>query len=49
MKYELPINHGLSERIVNTLVYTEDGSPALTDAQYAALEAGLGTGGSAYW
>ncbi len=47
MKYELPINHGLSERIVNTLVYTEDGSPALTDAQFAALEAGLGRGDSA--
>lgn len=47
MKYELPINHGLSERIINTLVYTEDGGPSLTDAQYAALEAGIGTGGSA--
>lgn len=47
MKYELPIKHGLSDRIINTLVYTEDGDPALTDAQYAALEAGLGIGGSA--
>lgn len=44
MKYELPANHSLSERIVSTLVYTEDGAPALTDAQYAALEAGLGAG-----
>lgn len=46
MKYKLPIKHDLSERIVKTLVYTEDGEPALTDAQYAALEAGLGSGGS---
>ena len=47
MKYELPVNHGLSERIIKTLMYTEDGGPALTDAQYAALEAGLGLGISA--
>lgn len=44
MRYELPINHGLSEQIINSLVYTEGGSPALTDAQFAALEAGLGDG-----
>lgn len=46
MKYELPANHSLSEQIVSTLVYTEDGNPALTDAQYAALEAGVGAGDS---
>ncbi len=47
MKYELPINHGLSEQIVNTLIFTDDnGKPSLTDAQYAALESGLGKGKS---
>ena len=47
MKYELPLNHGLSERIINSLMYTENGKPSLTDAQYAALQAGIGTGSSA--
>lgn len=46
MKYELPDNHGLSEKIVDSLVYTENGAPALTDSQYAALESGLGLGES---
>lgn len=44
MKYELPENHGLSQKIVGSLVYTEGDSPALTDAQYSALESGLGDG-----
>lgn len=46
MKYELPIKHGLSDQVVSTLVFTENGEPSLTDAQYAALEAGLGNGES---
>ena len=44
MKYALPENHGLSDKIIDSLVYTENGSPALTDSQYAALESGLGLG-----
>lgn len=46
MKYELPINHGLSDKTINTLVFKEDNQLSLTDAQYAALEAGLGQGKS---
>ncbi len=46
MKYELPENHGLSDKIIGSLVYTENGSAALTDSQYAALESGLGLGKS---
>lgn len=44
MKYQLPNDHGLSDKIVSSLVYKEGGEPALTDAQHAALEAGLGRG-----
>jgi len=46
MKCELPVNHGLSERVLDALMYTEGGVPSLTDVQYASLEAGLGTGSS---
>ena len=46
MKYQLPENHGLSEKIINTLVYTENNCPSLTNAQHAALDSGLGNGNS---
>lgn len=46
MKYELPDNHGLSDQIVEKLVFHEEGKPALTDAQQASLEAGIGRGES---
>jgi helicase len=46
MKYQLPNDHGLSDEIVSSLVYREGDEPALTDAQYAALETGLGNGES---
>lgn len=46
MKYELPSGHGLSDETLNHLVFTEDGKPALSNAQYAALEAGVGRGES---
>src|SRR5437867_205166 len=46
MKYELPENHSLSDSIVANLVFKEDDHPALTDAQFAALEAGIGHGES---
>lgn len=47
MKYALPDNHSLSESVLADLVfYEDDGTPALTDAQFAALEAGVGRGQS---
>ncbi|WP_457282020.1 DEAD/DEAH box helicase [Polaromonas sp. P5_D5] len=46
MKHKLPENHGLSESAVKNLVFEENGSPALSDVQYAALEAGIGHGKS---
>jgi helicase len=46
MKYNLPEQHGLSESIVEKLVFKEDDKPALTDAQYEALQAGVGRGKS---
>ncbi|MFA6922290.1 MAG: DEAD/DEAH box helicase [Gallionella sp.] len=46
MKYHLPEHHGLSKSIVNDLVFKEDENPALTDAQYEALDAGVGRGES---
>lgn len=42
MKYELPDNHGLPAAIVKALVFHEGDGPALTDAQYASLQAGVG-------
>lgn len=46
MKYQLPENHGLSESTINQLVFQEGDAPALTNAQFAALEAGVGRGES---
>ena len=46
MKYEFPTNHGLSDRTVAELVFRIGNSPCFTDAQYAALEIGLGRGES---
>lgn len=47
MKYQLPNNHGLSEQIVSQLIFKEDDKPALTDAQFDALNTGVGRGESA--
>lgn len=46
MKYHLPENHSLSGPAVANLVFHEGVQPALTDAQFAALEAGIGRGES---
>jgi len=46
MKYLFPEHHGLSKSIVTDLVFKEDEKPALTDAQYEALDAGVGRGES---
>jgi helicase len=46
MRYELPDGHGLSAEICGSLVFTEEGKPSLTDAQYDALEQGIGRGDS---
>ncbi len=46
MKYGLPTNHGLSDETLNHLVFREEANPSLTDAQYAALDAGVGRGES---
>jgi helicase len=46
MKYALPDNHGLADDMVAGLAFKEDGQPALTDVQHAALEAGVGRGDS---
>ena len=46
MKFELPDNHGLSEAVVEKLVFYEEDKPALTDAQFSALQAGVGRGES---
>ncbi|AZZ92555.1 DEAD/DEAH box helicase [Hahella sp. KA22] len=46
MKYKLPSSHALSEKIIANLMFNENDSLILTDAQYAALEAGLGKGES---
>jgi helicase len=47
MKYELPNNHGLSEHTLRQLVFLDNGRHALSDAQYDALNAGVGRGESA--
>lgn len=47
MKYDLPEGHGLSAAVVANLIFTEGDRPALTDAQYEALRAGVGRGNSA--
>jgi helicase len=46
VKYELPENHSLSDLVLGSLVFEEAGQPALTDVQFAALEAGIGSGES---
>ena len=46
MKYQLPQNHSLSDTTIANLVFQVDEQPALTDAQFAALEAGIGRGES---
>ena len=46
MKFELPEDHGLSELVVEKLVFHDEEKPALTDAQFSALEAGVGRGDS---
>jgi helicase len=47
MKDRFPENHGLSDEIISNekLIFRdEDANPSLTDAQFAALEAGVGRG-----
>ncbi|EPX56432.1 DEAD/DEAH box helicase domain protein [Cystobacter fuscus DSM 2262] len=49
MKYILPANHGLPERILgdpDLLPKTEEGTPSLTDVQYEALSQGVARGTS---
>src|SRR5258708_1636204 len=46
MKYQLPKNHGLSQTCIDNLVFKDSGNPAVTEAQFAALEAGVGRGES---
>jgi helicase len=46
MKYHFPEHHNLSSSIATNLVFQEGGNPALTDAQYEALDAGVGRGES---
>lgn len=46
MKYQLPENHSLSDAIVNSLVFKSEEQYALSDVQFAALDAGVGRGES---
>lgn len=46
MKYELPGDHSLSNSIIDNLIFKENGLPALSDVQFAALQAGVGRGES---
>lgn len=47
MKFELPVNHGLSENMVEDLVFKDkDGNISITDVQYLALENGIACGNS---
>ncbi|MDC8758130.1 DEAD/DEAH box helicase [Janthinobacterium fluminis] len=46
MKYAFPENHGLSAATIDQLVFKEGANPALSNAQFAALEAGVGRGDS---
>ena len=46
MKFELPENHSLSDLIIDNLVFKEEKRPALSDVQFAALDAGVGRGES---
>ena len=47
MKYKLPENHSLSASIIGNLVFKEGERYALSDIQFAALEAGVARGQSA--
>jgi hypothetical protein len=38
MKHKLPENHGLSDSALKNLLFEENGEPALSDVQYAAVE-----------
>lgn len=46
MKFGLPKEHGLSKSIIENLVFTDGETPALSDIQNEALEAGVGLGRS---
>lgn len=46
LKYSYPERHGLSETTKAHLVHLDAGAPAITDAQYASLAAGVGRGES---
>lgn len=46
MKYHLPENHSLSTEILSRLVFKEKEEYALSDVQFAALDAGVGRGES---
>jgi helicase len=47
MKYKLPNNHGLSDLIIEHLVFESEGNPSLSNIQYEALKQGVGRGESA--
>lgn len=47
MRYQLPEEHGLSESTISRLVFSDgNNNPALSNAQFAALKAGVGRGES---
>ena len=46
MKFEFPDNHGLSDATAKQLVFRDAENPALSNAQFAALDAGVGRGES---
>lgn len=47
MKFELPANHGLSAKTLDSLVFHDSDGVSLTDSQFSALNAGVGRGESA--
>lgn len=46
MKFGLPDGHSLSKSIIKNLVFSDGETPALSDIQFDALEAGVGRGRS---
>ena len=46
MKYTLPENHGLSDLMIENLVFESDGNLSLSDIQYKALDHGVAHGES---
>lgn len=46
MKYAFPEDHGLSDKTVAHLVFKDGENPALSNAQFAAIHAGVGRGES---